>query len=161
MLDLRYVIWFPDGNIIKRYLIKERILHWRRLFGKRLKDDIDLFKGEQRPACKPFGNSPAFDLVRFVPRREFGIVLKQKLQSARDYLVVRGAAESAIGPQFVLHLGFDRGFDLRLRLLFIYLNNWHVKLLRNSSAVLRGATSEAGYGHAALGGGGVAPRSTA
>jgi hypothetical protein len=44
-----YVISFPYGRIVKRYSMKEAIAHWRKAFGKRLVDDIDLFKDEQRP----------------------------------------------------------------------------------------------------------------
>src|SRR6185437_2347375 len=44
-------------------------------------------------------------------------------------------------------------FDLCLRLFFVDLDNWHFDLLFISFRVLRGATSEAGHGHADLGGG--------
>src|SRR6185312_4420277 len=50
-------------------------------------------------------------------------------QSARDDLVVGGAAEAAISAQPVLHVSFDCRFDLRLRLLLVDLNNWHFNLL--------------------------------
>jgi hypothetical protein len=43
-----YVISLPDGNIVKRDPMKKAILHLRKLFGKRLKGDLDLFKDEQR-----------------------------------------------------------------------------------------------------------------
>jgi hypothetical protein len=88
-----------------------------------------------------------------VPGRELGIVLKQELQSARDYLVIRSPAEAAIGPQSLLHIIFDCSLNLHFRLFSFDLNNWHLILLFYSFAVLRGATSEAGHGHAALGGG--------
>jgi len=91
--------------------------------------------------------------VGFVPRPKFSIALKQELQSAGDHLVIGGAAEPAVGPQSLLYVGFDCGFDLGSDLFSLDLNNWHGNLLFNSFAVTRGATSEAGHGHAALGGG--------
>lgn len=45
-----YVVSVSNGNIVKRYSMKETTMRWRKLFGKRLLDDIDLYKDEQRLA---------------------------------------------------------------------------------------------------------------
>src|SRR5262249_23596341 len=105
---------------------------------------------------RPLARSPPWlgiILMCLVPGCEFGIALKQEFQSARNHLVVGSAAEAAIGPQSVLHLGFDCSFDLGPDLFSFHLNNWHLNLLFNSFEVLRGATSEAGHGTSARCGG--------
>lgn len=37
-----YVVSFPDGHIIQRYPMRDTILRWHTLFGRRLKDDVEL-----------------------------------------------------------------------------------------------------------------------